>query len=136
MSTLVFSGRLAMRASACGFAWLDVEGGNFGYWKVRNIGRIVGMRTLVLSRRRMNWKFDFSPETSDIVAVDERCYCWRREYNQIRGLRMDFGKCEVCAKPELIAHNSVLASLSTLFALTPDSSFTLNIMENMMRVDN
>jgi hypothetical protein len=48
-------------------------------------GRIVGMRTLVLSRRRMNWKFDFSPETSDIVAVDERCYCWRREYNQMRG---------------------------------------------------
>jgi hypothetical protein len=24
---------------------------------------------LVLSRRRMNWKFDFSPETSDIFAV-------------------------------------------------------------------
>ena len=84
MSTLVFSCRLAMRASACGFACLDMEGGNFGYWKVRNVGRIVGMRTLVLRRRRMNWKFDFSPETSDIVAVDERCYCWRREYNQFK----------------------------------------------------
>jgi hypothetical protein len=87
MSTLVSSCRLAMRAGACGFACLDMEGGNFGYWEVRNIGRIVGMRTLVLSRRRMNWKFDFSPETSDIVAVDERCYCWRREYNQIKGVR-------------------------------------------------
>lgn len=30
-----------------------------------------GRRTLVLSRRKMNWKFDFSPETSDILAVDE-----------------------------------------------------------------
>lgn len=36
-------------------------------------GRIVGWLTLVLSRRRMNWKFVFSPETSDIVAVDGRC---------------------------------------------------------------
>ena len=27
-------------------------------------------RTLVLSRRKMNWKFDFSPETSDIFAAD------------------------------------------------------------------
>jgi hypothetical protein len=32
-----------------------------------------GSRTLVLSRRRMNWKFDFSPETSDIFAVWWRC---------------------------------------------------------------
>ncbi|KAG9967235.1 ribosomal protein S13, partial [Aureobasidium melanogenum] len=54
------------------------------------VGRIVGMRTLVLSRRRMNWKFDFSPETSDIVAVDERCYCWRREYNQNVKVRSGF----------------------------------------------
>jgi hypothetical protein len=27
-----------MRAGACGFACLDMEGGNSGYWRVRNIG--------------------------------------------------------------------------------------------------
>jgi hypothetical protein len=66
------------------------------------------MRTLVLSRRRMNWKFDFSPETSDIVAVDERCYCWRREYNQESfAVRWIFEVCAACqaranrAKPSL-----------------------------------
>ena len=30
---------------------------------------VSGIRTLVLSRRKMNWKFDFSPETSDIFAA-------------------------------------------------------------------
>ena len=32
-------------------------------------------RTLVLRRRKMNWKFDFSPETSDIFAVWGCCRC-------------------------------------------------------------
>jgi hypothetical protein len=60
----------------------------------------------------MNWKFDFSPETSDIVAVDERCYCWRREYNQIKGARgfwqVRRAVREARAKPELIAQESSL----------------------------
>jgi len=30
---------------------------------------LMAIRTLVLSRRKMNWKFDFSPDTSDIFAV-------------------------------------------------------------------
>ena len=29
--------------------------------------------TLVLSRRKMNWKFDFSPDTSDIFAAGRCC---------------------------------------------------------------
>jgi hypothetical protein len=80
----------------------------------------------VLSRRRMNWKFDFSPETSDIVAVDERCYCWRREYNQIKEQRWILASaCGVWddAKPELIAQNSSLGACS--FSPVPRLSFTL-----------
>jgi hypothetical protein len=34
-------------------------------------GRDPAVRTLVLSRRKMNWKFDFSPVTSDIFAVGD-----------------------------------------------------------------
>jgi hypothetical protein len=34
------------------------------------------VRTLVLSRRKMNWKFDFSPVTSDIFAVEDVAAIW------------------------------------------------------------
>jgi hypothetical protein len=30
----------------------------------------------VLSRRKMNWKFDFSPVTSDIFAVEDVAAIW------------------------------------------------------------
>lgn len=36
-------------------------------------GRSRSGRTLVFSRRKMNWKFDFSPDTSDIFAVLMGC---------------------------------------------------------------
>lgn len=58
----------------------------------------------------MNWKFDFSPETSDIVAVDGRCYCcWRREYTNgevaVLSILASEASAVCAAKPELIAQN-------------------------------
>lgn len=67
-------------------------------------GRIVGWLTLVLSRRRMNWKFVFSPETSDIVAVDGRCYCLSaRTFSRRRSCEnLVWVQARIDAKPALI----------------------------------
>ena len=41
--------------------WAHVSGLNASFHR--------SMRTLVLRRRKMYWKFDFSPDTSDMMAV-------------------------------------------------------------------
>lgn len=57
------------------------------------------IRTLVLSRRRMNWKFDFSPETRDMIAVLSWSCRWKNRCRLTRGSRFSIRASRKCAVP-------------------------------------